>query len=112
MNTPNLKSKIPYLDKLGITTVEQQHTPAPHLMPLVFNPKAQTLWDAAIATLKPTATAMNDWAVCIDRFLTFCADSDIYPFSKTKTSSNDLIVRSLKDGRVAVVKYLDKSGIL
>jgi hypothetical protein len=66
-------------------------------------------WTSAIHSLIPTATAAEDWAQVLEKYIELCEAQGVFPFSNTQTDHNDQIIQLFQRTRRDFVKFVDRN---
>ncbi|QBX06502.1 hypothetical protein H1O16_gp089 [Burkholderia phage BcepSaruman] len=101
----------PFLSHLGIDPKEQVREPSPTVFPRSLNPNNKSVWIAAVEKLKPMGSTRQDWAQCISRYVTMCADRGVYPFQNVHQARNDSISNELRQRRLELARFVDRVGL-
>lgn len=102
----------PFLSQLGIPPDKQSLSPTTVDFPPAFNPNNRLLWAEAVQCVKSTNDPGLDWGTAIKDYVRLCVSRDVFPFSQTKQTTNDLIYQKLMHARKAVVTFMNLSKIM
>ena len=97
----------PFLTNLGVSPLLQGRAPTAGSFPDAFNPNARTLWESVFPIVE-SGDPRFDWGVAIRDYIDACEVNDVYPFRETGADPNDRIFEALRDGRAAVVNFIDR----
>ena len=101
----------PFLSNLGVPPLVQARNPTPETFPSALNLNNKSVWGTAVAETPPTASVPETWALCLKRYVELCEIQDLFPFQTLHQSRNDQISDFLKEARMMVVKYINRSGL-
>ena len=83
-------SKVPYLQGLGISLIDQDRVPSQAAFPRKFNPYASAIWSLVLTEIRDTKPD-KAWAFAIQRYLDLCQTKNVYPFREQGGSNQDLL---------------------
>lgn len=117
--TPDPKGSLMDLSIIGVPEACQGRQPTITAFPKKFSASSAKIWATMIqdkeyqARCRVWSTLDLVWHNTIQEFLSRCNTEGIFPFSNNSpTAKNDYIQEFVRRARIALVKYVDESGLM